>query len=371
MSPDVIRKLQDFIAKGATIVGSKPAKSYSLTANSKNDRYVQQVARSLWDPKKSENAVISNKTARQVLNEKGIQSDFSYKMYNTNDTLDYIHRQTGDAEIYFVRNVRGSKVSANLMFRVDSLRPEIWNSEDGTVSNVQGYTQGNGSTGFMFSFGPFESRFFVFRHSSASDQKLKFLPMLQKDIFVHHLKGQRQIEPERGSHIRLSRNINGPWMVQFPVAGQLVKDTLQKLIPLNESSDQRLKFFSGNIVYETSFNWEAGDLKTGGRILLRLNKVREIADVVVNGKHVSTVWHGPFQSDVTDALKPGTNQLRIEVVNSPNNALVGDAKAGARKMRSNINRLPNAWSKPMAEAPLLEAGLIGPVELVFLIPQGQ
>jgi hypothetical protein len=32
-------------------------------------------------------------------------------------------------------------------------------------------------------------------------------------------------------------------------------------------------------------------------------------------------------------------------------------------MRSNIARLPNAWHFPFAEAPLLEAGLIGPVTL--------
>jgi hypothetical protein len=45
--------------------------------------------------------------------------------------------------------------------------------------------------------------------------------------------------------------------------------------------------------------------------------------------------------------------------------LVGDAKQPAqyRDMRSNISRLPNAWMKPFAEAPLLEAGLIGPVTL--------
>jgi hypothetical protein len=54
-----------------------------------------------------------------------------------------------------------------------------------------------------------------------------------------------------------------------------------------------------------------------------------------------------------------------EVVNSINNSLVGDAKRPApyRNLRSNIGRLPNAWMTPFAEAPLVEAGLIGPVTL--------
>jgi hypothetical protein len=39
-----------------------------------------------------------------------------------------------------------------------------------------------------------------------------------------------------------------------------------------------------------------------------------------------------------------------------------------RKLKSNIARLPNAWSKPFAEAPLLDAGLIGPVIINYAVP---
>jgi hypothetical protein len=62
--------------------------------------------------------------------------------------------------------------------------------------------------------------------------------------------------------------------------------------------------------------------------------------------------------------------LVIEVVNSINNALKGDAKGPKqyRDMRTNISRLPNAWMKPFAEAQLLEAGLIGPVTLQWALP---
>jgi hypothetical protein len=66
-----------------------------------------------------------------------------------------------------------------------------------------------------------------------------------------------------------------------------------------------------------------------------------------------------------EELRSGENHLVIEVVNTINNALVGDAKKPAlyRQMRSNIARLPNAWMKPFEEAPLLESGLLGPVTL--------
>jgi len=55
----------------------------------------------------------------------------------------------------------------------------------------------------------------------------------------------------------------------------------------------------------------------------------------------------------------------IEVVNSINNQLIGDAKlpAGLQQMRSNIAKLPNAWMTDFKDAKLIEAGLIGPVQI--------
>mgnify|MGYP003462275094 CR=1 FL=1 len=59
----------------------------------------------------------------------------------------------------------------------------------------------------------------------------------------------------------------------------------------------------------------------------------------------------------------GKNFLSVEVVNSINNGLIGDAKKpeAYRHYRSNITKLSNAWMTPFAEAPLIEAGLLGPV----------
>jgi len=76
-------------------------------------------------------------------------------------------------------------------------------------------------------------------------------------------------------------------------------------------------------------------------------------------------WHPSQLFALTDELKPGKNYRVIEVVNSINNSLIGDAKKTKeyRQLRSNITRLPTAWQKPFAEASLIEAELIGPVAL--------
>jgi hypothetical protein len=66
-------------------------------------------------------------------------------------------------------------------------------------------------------------------------------------------------------------------------------------------------------------------------------------------------------------IRPGENHLIIEVVNTINNALIGEARLSPvnPKLQSNISRLPNAWNKPFAEATLLNAGLTGPVTIQF------
>lgn len=98
---------------------------------------------------------------------------------------------------------------------------------------------------------------------------------------------------------------------------------------------------------------------------LEINRVREIAEVFLNGDRLGYHWHPSHRFNITDKIKPGKNYLVVNVANTINNFLIGESKKPAefRESRSNITRLPNAWSKPFAEAPLLESGLLGPVRV--------
>jgi hypothetical protein len=66
--------------------------------------------------------------------------------------------------------------------------------------------------------------------------------------------------------------------------------------------------------------------------------------------------------DVTDALKPGANQLQIEVTNLWVNRLIGDKQPNITHKYSFTTR---AFYK--ADAPLLSSGLLGPVQMVKII----
>jgi hypothetical protein len=74
-------------------------------------------------------------------------------------------------------------------------------------------------------------------------------------------------------------------------------------------------------------------------------------------------------------LQEGENHLEIRVANTWANGLAGDARlpAAQRRTRTNVTRLPNAWSYPMEQIPnedygLLEGGLAGSVKIHNLIP---
>jgi len=89
-----------------------------------------------------------------------------------------------------------------------------------------------------------------------------------------------------------------------------------------------------------------------------LGDVRNLAVVTVNGTRVGETWHFPWRVDVTSTLKPGGNEITIQVVNAWVNRLIGDQQPGAEKYTF-------ADVKPYkASSPLLPSGLLGPVTVV-------
>jgi len=51
-------------------------------------------------------------------------------------------------------------------------------------------------------------------------------------------------------------------------------------------------------------------------VKLDLGKVNIMATVTLNGKAFETLWMPPFELDVTKALQPGENRLRVQVVST-------------------------------------------------------
>jgi hypothetical protein len=121
-------------------------------------------------------------------------------------------------------------------------------------------------------------------------------------------------------------------------------------------SEPGIKFYSGTATYRKTF--ELPSAAKGQSLWLDLGTVRELAEVKVNGQSCGVVWAPPFRVEISRALKPGANQLDIEVVNFWPNRIIGDQSLpeAQRFTRTNIRKLT-------ADTPLITSGLLGPVRL--------
>jgi hypothetical protein len=128
--------------------------------------------------------------------------------------------------------------------------------------------------------------------------------------------------------------------------------TLDKLISWTEHSDPAIRYFSGAATYRTTFQAPATTT------LLDIGRVEALATVTVNGHTFPTLWKPPYQLDITAALKPGTNDLAVTVVNAWHNRLVGDAALPAETRQRWVSK-----NTVRANAPLQPSGLLGPVQL--------
>ncbi|MHA4842801.1 glycosyl hydrolase [Flavitalea antarctica] len=389
MNVQVAKKLRQLVADGATVIGRRPGQSNSLKDASMNDATILDVSKSLWgkdeaagETRFGKGRVVWNKTPGEVLRAKGIKPDFSYKTAGDNRALNYIHRQSGDDHIYFIRNTKPEPVTAFVTTRVKGMTPELWDPETGVITPITVYNKVGEFIEIPLSFAAYGSLFIVFSSPIFPAKATLDETMLNNNTRIMHTKAGMAIATngsvtgsangrayDKQIVLPAPVTLDGPWELHFSRTGNApARDTMPGLVPLNKSSKDGIRYFSGTVAYHHTFSLADDQLRGGIRVLLTLGKVREIAEVFLNGHNVGLLWHSPFQVDITSMIQPGKNHMIIEVVNTINNALIGDARLSPvdRKFQSNISRLPNAWSKLFVEAPLLDAGLIGPVTIQFV-----
>lgn len=351
---DVLKKIEQMVKDGATVVGRKPTRSNGLASHGHRDAEVREIADRLWGPcdgtttkehDYGKGKIIWGKTLRDILKERGIGPDFAVIMSISSIgwPIDYIHRRTAGADIYFVADRTGYGSYSVCTFRVNNRVPCLWLPDTGEVRACRYGTRDDGTTSVGLRLPPYGSVFVVFRDEDNPPTLIESRP-----------------GPEEG------REVNGPWDVRFaPGWGAPASKTFPKLVSWTDVDDEGVRYFSGIASYHNTFDVNADQMEPGKRIVLDLGEVRFIAEVYVNGQSQGIVWKPPFQVDVTDAVKAGTNQLVVEVANTWSNRLVGDAQSpdGPKFCRTNIDR-SLTWQVPWKDTPLLPSGLLGPVRLI-------
>jgi hypothetical protein len=152
--------------------------------------------------------------------------------------------------------------------------------------------------------------------------------------------------------------IAGPWEVSFaPGRGAPEKIAFEQLIDWTKRPEVNIKYFSGKATYHKTLEVPA-QRQPGSAMILDLGQVNDIAVVRVNGQELATLWMPPYRLDITAAVKPGTNTLEVDVVNTWNNRLAGDAALPVEQRFTSITA-----ATVTKDTPLTPAGLVGPVYL--------
>ncbi len=359
ISLPVLRKLDQFVSAGATIVGPKPKAATGLRDFPASDGEVKRLADKLWDSGR----IAGLSSLHATLRTNNVWQDFqSWHLLPTNlvgnppanippyllkrvhrADLAFIHRRAGDAEIYFVANRTTNSMSTECLFKISGKVPELWDAVTGERRPAPAYNftvgSNEGLTSFPLNFAPCGSWFVVFQQPTTEHTK--------------------DTKPE--TEVKTIADLSIAWTVWFDAKwGPESAAVFDSLSSWTEHSDPRIKFYSGTATYTKTFELPNSKPETrNSKLFLDLGDVRELAEVKVNGNSCGIVWTPPFRVDITDAVKPGANKLEIEVVNFWPNRIIGDAKLPPeqRLTKTNVRKLTS-------EDQLMKSGLFGPVRIL-------
>jgi hypothetical protein len=322
----------------------------------------------------------------------------------------WIHRRMGDLEIYFVASQVAAPIAAEMTFRVGDKNPEIWNPETGKVAPAAVWRRKDGRTVMPLHFTPFGSMFVVFRAGKADAVESitrdghacpEEIVWLRGDVLgietdqagTYELKfasGRTAKAEVRDVPVPVA--FDGPWQVKFPAGWGAPSEAQMEVGSWTANKDDGIRYFSGTATYARDFEVPADRLDSNCVHTLDLGKVKNLAEVTLNGQPAGILWKPPFRLDVTRLLKPGRNRLEIKVTNLWVNRMVGDEQQPddcewmAPRRYFNvvvgqcIKHIPDwvwtggprpqkgrytftTWKFYNRDTPLLESGLLGPVSL--------
>ena len=166
-------------------------------------------------------------------------------------------------------------------------------------------------------------------------------------------------------------SLNDSWTVYFPAHwGAPPSITMSKLISWTDSTNPGVKYFSGTATYTRTIQASAAWFRPGQRIWLDLGKVRDIAEVKINGRPVGVSWAPPYRLEVTADLNRGLNRIEIAVTNEWTNRQIGDRTLPeGQRILSPSAVLPGRPSSGGAfgRAQILpESGLLGDIRLIAI-----
>jgi hypothetical protein len=293
------------------------------------------------------------------------------------ENVGFVHRRDGGSDWYFVANVSRRTQDLRVAFAVGHRAPELFDLEAGTVVSPLVYDYvtfaGQPATEVELRLDPFESCVVAF--AAAKDR-----PLVTRTDWPGRLRLARAgdaieatgLAPAGGEYVlRLGsgrahrlvvgdvpppRPVPGPWTLTLGGRSPIRLGELRSWTELPEG-----RAYSGWATYVTEF--DGPELSDDVEWVLDLGTVHETAEVVLNGEGLGAAWKGLRRVACGGALRPGRNQLRVEVANLWIHDMVARPAPDLRALEETFGIRWGRYGEVPPET-LPPAGLLGPVRLL-------
>ena len=311
--------------------------------------------------------------------------DFVAAGIRENNGLTFLHRKLQDSDIYFVTNIQDRPCDLPITFRVDGKIPWHWNPYNGTISRLYQYCKTAHGIEIPVRLAPYQSMFMVFKQGA---EKVHVLASNCQSVTQLSENSVSAIVANNGTHyltlekdgIKTEKSffvndvpspifIEGNWKMRLPGNEKIVEQILDHLY--SWTVDSLTCYFSGTGRYEIDFNLPYDFRKGAFHSEMDLGQVGNIAEVILNGSHVGTIWMRGEKVNITNALKKGSNHLIVMVTNTPVNRISGMKQPSPvpLSLLPHYGAGTSPWSAvfrgSMGFTPLPASGLMGPVRIII------
>jgi hypothetical protein len=194
--------------------------------------------------------------------------------------LTYTHRAWRDGDMYFFFN-ESNKAESRMATLAGRGKAQDWDMATGEIHPMAGAVAEGDAVKVPLALGPYEAKVIV----------LGPLPA-----------GIAAAEPSFAAGTPVA-DLSGDWSLDL--SGKQVTTSIKPWEELGTNG------FAGPATYKKEFT--AAATPKGKHVYLEIADVHDYAHVTLNGKEVGARGFQPYRWDVTGALKPGANELVIEV----------------------------------------------------------
>ena len=300
---DVAEKILDFARKGGHVYSLGDLPNGSTDNGLKDSKMMAMMVELEKLPSfKKSNKGINGLLAENVA---GLKPHIEFEQGKFE--IIYQHRIIDGKDFFWLVNNTDESHGCVLKFNNIKGRASIWDCETGAIKDV-GSRMIDGGEAVEVSFTPYQAYWLVFDPGKGvldSSVEAELLKTVAKLDGVWNVRINTKDQPEP---------VADDQKMTIPCSFTQSKGVDKELCGWNEWG---LDLFCGFVDYAKSFDFDKGD----GRIILDLGKVNFTAEVWINGKKVGEKIWPPFEFDITDYVKNGSNKVFIRTGNTLYNTM--------------------------------------------------